>query len=104
MQNWDTSQWTGQVLSFFGMVGSILGILPALAGGAACVYYCIQIYESETVKKAVLRWRARRLQGRITMLRETEFSVRSELSRIDQDYPGVQPACTKAPEKPGEGI
>lgn len=96
MQNWDASQWLGNTLSFFGMLGSLLGILPALAGGAACVYYCIQIYESETVKRTVLRWRARRLQKRITTLRNTEFSVRSELKMIDQDYPGAQ--TLKSPE------
>lgn len=76
MQDWDTTHWMGHILSFFGMAGSILGILPALAGGAACVYYCLQIYESETVRQVVTRWRERRLHRK-------GQSLRAQRKRID---------------------
>lgn len=83
----------GHVLSFFGMAGSLLGILPALAGGAACVYYCLQIYESETVRGAVLRWRERRVYRRAMKLREKRRRIDDALRNLSK----------KGNSKDGEG-
>ena len=57
MENqFDVSHWIGHIVSLFALTGSMFGLLPAIAGVAALLWYIIQIWESRTVQEwAVLR-------------------------------------------------
>lgn len=43
-----------------GIIGTLIGYLPALAAFAAIVWYAIQVWESKTVQRHVRAWRIAR--------------------------------------------
>jgi hypothetical protein len=59
------SQWIGNIVSGGALVTSWVGIMPTimtlLASGIALVWYLIQIYESETVRRWLLNRRKRKI-------------------------------------------
>lgn len=72
---------TGDVVSAGAIVGALMGLLPALAGVAAIIWYAIQIWESKTVQKHVRLWRAKRRVAR-------RAAIAFELGQLKQDSNG----------------
>lgn len=71
MDQHNVSQWVGNVVSVSAIVTSALGWAPALAALVAMLWYAVQIYESETVRRWLAGRRLRRLaklRVRVTML------------------------------------
>ncbi len=81
----DLSHWTGHIISLFALTGSLFGVIPAIAGVAALIWYVIQIVESRTVQEWVHRRNARKivkLQAELAALelRNAARAARQELS------------------------
>ena len=64
------SQWLANAISGGAILASWVGLLPTImtviASGVALIWYAIQIYESETVKK----WRKRRMLKKLVCLHQ----------------------------------
>lgn len=48
-----------------GIIGTLIGYLPALAAFAAIVWYAIQVWESKTVQRHVRAWKIKRRHDRL---------------------------------------
>jgi hypothetical protein len=46
------------VIAVGGMLGTLIGWLPAVAAGVTILWTMIRIYETKTVQSAIARWRA----------------------------------------------
>ena len=57
------------------ILGALAGILPPAAALLAAAYYCIQIYESDTVKS----WRQQRRLQRIAKLEAKTAALKAKL-------------------------
>lgn len=56
--------WAGHVVSILTWLGTILGLLPAVAATVAIIWYAIEIWESRTVRA----WVAKRHERKIMRL------------------------------------
>lgn len=63
--------WISSIIGTSAIAAALVGFLPSIAAGVAAIWYLIQIWESETVK----RWRSQRrvvklarLKARVIML------------------------------------
>lgn len=79
----DLSHITGHVISFFALAGSLAGILPALAGLVAMVWYAIQVYESQTVRHWLANRSMSKKAKRILTLRAKEKIIIAELEALE---------------------
>lgn len=66
MDHQSASTWVASAISTAAILTSILGWAPAFGALVAAVWYCIKIYESETVQ----RWVRNRAQRKLARLRE----------------------------------
>lgn len=92
----DYGHWSAQIASVLAIVGTFLGWFPIFAAMAACLYYLIQIYESKTMRGAIYRWRHRRIQKRLTRLKQLDRDLRNELFQLEP--PGSHSAKHTPPE------
>jgi hypothetical protein len=88
MDQHNVSQWVGNVVSVSAIITSALGWAPALAALVAMVWYAVQIYESETVR----RWRAgrtirklARMKARVIMLEAQYRGLLALPKSFDED-------------------
>lgn len=56
----DLGHITGHAISFGAIVGTVVGVLPALAALGAVIWYGIAIYETRTVQAFLQRRRERK--------------------------------------------
>jgi hypothetical protein len=98
----DLSHWAGHIVSLFALTGSLFGIIPAIAGVAALVWYIIQIVESRTVQEWLRKRNARkivRLQAELAALevRQAAVVARGELqARADMAEKDIKAAARSA--------
>jgi len=78
----DLSHWTGHVISIVAVIGSLAGLLPAIAGLAGLIWYCVQLYESKTVQHWLRTRRSRRIAQALMLIQKLE----AEDKRIDNIY------------------
>ena len=84
MENqFDLSHIVGHVVSAVALIGSFAGLLPALAGLVALVWYAIQIYESSTVQLWIRTRRARKIAHYIKRIHELEAQSKVALAKTD---------------------
>lgn len=65
------NQWLGNIVSVAAVIGALAGWVAPIAAVVALIWYLIQIYESETVRRWAATRRARklaRLKARVLML------------------------------------
>ena len=70
--------WLGNLAAVTTIAGTIFGWLPVFAALVAIGWYLIQIYESKTFNN----WRRKRLQYKITRVREHAKSLEVALSDL----------------------
>lgn len=61
MDDINVTAWVGHSLSTTAIVGTLAGVFPPIAAVAAFIWYSLQIYESQTVKKFFARRRAHKI-------------------------------------------
>ena len=88
----DLSHVTGHVISIIAVVGSLAGLLPAIAGLAGLIWYCVQLYESKTIQNWLRTRRARKIARHVMAIQKLE----AEDKRIDNVY-GDDPKDGSAP-------
>lgn len=71
----DPSNILGHVASAIAILGTMVGLLPSLAAGIACLFYAVQVYESKTVQQ-YMKKRRRKLSLRRRKRRELYKRVR----------------------------
>lgn len=81
MNDHPTTFWIMNSASAAAIVSTIMGWVPAITAIIALVYYCIQIYESQTVQKYVA---SRRLQ-RIARLKAKLMMLESKPAPMPPD-------------------
>jgi F0F1-type ATP synthase membrane subunit b/b' len=81
----DTSHWGGHVLSLFATVGAVVGILPAIAAFAGLVWYCIQIWESKSFQKLLIRRRARVAKRHLESMKEQKERLERDLRELQEE-------------------
>lgn len=91
----DYTHWTGHVVAFFAMLGSLLGFFPVVAAMAAAVWYMIQIYESDTSQKWISNRRMVRKGRRIAKLRAEQKVLLAELEALEVVREARTVAATK---------
>ena len=72
------SSWVGHIISTAAIIGSLAGLVPAIAALAAFFWYVIQVYESKPVQKWIHTRRLRKIAHYREILRRLERSVRLE--------------------------
>lgn len=68
--------WFGNIASVGAVVTSMLGYIPAIGAGVAIVWYSIQIYESDTMK----RYRQDRLRRKLIRLHQQATELELHLT------------------------
>lgn len=83
MENqFDISHWTGHILSLAAILATFAGWLPAIAALAGLIWYLIQIWESETTRSYIDRWRTKRKIKRIARLLAEHKILIAELDAL----------------------
>ena len=80
----DSTHWTGHILSLLAMLGSLVGYLPALAGGAAFTWYLIQIWESQTFQKFLLKHRSRIAVKHMQQMQQQKERLERDLADLQK--------------------
>ena len=63
MDDVSVAYWVGHIASPLALLGTLVGLFPAITAVVVFVFYCLQIYES----KAAQRWLHTRRQRRIAL-------------------------------------
>jgi uncharacterized membrane protein YbaN (DUF454 family) len=87
MENqFDVSHIAGHVLSALAIIGTWIGMLPAIASLAALFWYALQFYESKTVQ----RWLHTRRQRKIARYTKA-LQALQERHNIHEDVKSTPP-------------
>lgn len=73
----------GHVLAVGTWVGTLLGVLPALAALFAVVFYCVQIFESDTVQKWLEAKRKVKKAIRLAKLKSEHKVLLAEIEALE---------------------
>ncbi len=82
MENFDPLAWTGHSLSTAAILGSLFGFLPGVAAGAAFIWYCICIYQSQTVQLYLHTRRLRKMAALKSKLARLAARESAEVHKI----------------------
>ena len=95
----DPSRHPALVLSDLAAAGGVLAMmmswLPPIAGVLSITWFMIQIWESNTVQKALIGWRTRRQHRLLAILRAKEKLIAARIVAIS-----VQAQSLDTPEGP----
>lgn len=75
--------WTANVLGTAAIIGTIIGWLPAIAAAVAVIFYCIQIWESATVRHYLANRKMVRKAKKIAKLRAREKIITAQLAALE---------------------
>lgn len=84
LDQFDLTHWAFHAMSVTAMLGAIVGLFPALAALAACIWYGVQIYESRTVQHAVNNWLQKRRAIKVFRLRAKATVLAAEIEALEK--------------------
>jgi hypothetical protein len=91
--------WLGNIASVGAVLTSMFGYIPAIGALVAIVWYSIQIYESDTVK----RWQWDRLRRKLMRLQQEAAEIERKIAAAGKSeqapHDTKTPAVTGASER-----